>query len=347
MARSGSDADRDNIVLPPPWQFETKRRRRSACDQAQRSGATGSCADSRPRGVKRSSACSHRETGSRLALAMAQSRVASPPTCKATAPGCAASARKVCLSSGSWARTRGGDHPRPPRHLCVGRRRSRTCPTLTLEGLELARRSGDLWTEAMLLANAGVVLAALGELRKPTDAPRERARGASERQHPQRRQLAAVPRRHRARSPGLRAGTTTVRGEPRRPPYVGRQLGDLASPVAPRPRRRGNGRSDRARQLLEESISIERGAGLRPGLAGSLEVAAKLAIDDGCLARAARLYARASIGRESDGGTLMEVGGPPRTPDRPDPCNARRESVCRSLARRPRDEGGRVGGLRA
>jgi hypothetical protein len=74
------------------------------------------------------------------------------------------------------------------------------------------------------------------------------------------------------------------------------------------------GDSDLARQLLEESISIERGAGLRPGLAGSLEVSAKLAIDDGCLARAARLYACASVRRDADGGSLMEVGWPDPAP---------------------------------
>ena len=187
--------------------------------------------------------------------------------------------------------------------------------TLTVEGLGLARRSGDLWTEAMLLANAGVALAALGELDQAERMLEESVRGA--------RRVGNI----RGIGNWLRClgGVAVARGdyERARPLFeesvaILRTLGDslsisqtlahLALVAAE------TGDSGLARQLLEESISLERDAGPRPGLACNLEVAAKLAIDEGCPARAARMLGSASAHRESVGGTIMEVGWPDWAP---------------------------------
>ena len=67
--------------------------------------------------------------------------------------------------------------------------------------------------------------------------------------------------------------------------------------------------------MLAESIAIEREAGDRLGLAGNLEVFARLAVAQGRPARAGRLYACASVLRESVGFDAFEVGWPDPEPD--------------------------------
>jgi tetratricopeptide (TPR) repeat protein len=168
----------------------------------------------------------------------------------------------------------------------------------------------------MVLANAAVVLAALGELDQAERMLEESVQGARQGGNIRSvgnwlRCLGGIALAHRdyeRARPLFEESLAVLR-------TLGDSLGiSLAlSHLALVAAETGDG--DLARQLLEESISIERGAGLRPGLAGSLEVSAKLAIDDDCLARAARLYACASVRRDADGGTLMEVGWPDPAPE--------------------------------
>ncbi|HEY2218082.1 MAG TPA: BTAD domain-containing putative transcriptional regulator [Gaiellaceae bacterium] len=187
--------------------------------------------------------------------------------------------------------------------------------TLTVEGLELARRSGDLWTEAMLLANAGVALAAVGELDQAERMLEESVQGA--RQVGNIRGIGnwlrclggiAVARRDYERARPLLEESVAILRTLGDSLSISQTLAHLALVAAE------TGDRGLARQLLEESISLERDAGPRPGLACNLEVAAKLAIDEGCPARAARMLGSASAHRESVGGTIMEVGWPDWAP---------------------------------
>ncbi len=65
-----------------------------------------------------------------------------------------------------------------------------------------------------------------------------------------------------------------------------------------------------SRRLVAESIEIQQETGDRPGLVFNLEVCAELAAAEARQARAARLYACASVLRETVGSHPVEVGWP-------------------------------------
>ena len=93
--------------------------------------------------------------------------------------------------------------------------------------------------------------------------------------------------------------------------------------------------------MLAESIAIEREAGDRLGLAGNLEVFARLADAQGRPARAARLNACASVLRESVGFDAFEVGWPdPDAARRPPPWRTRRGRIRRGVGAGMRDDVG-------
>jgi tetratricopeptide (TPR) repeat protein len=169
--------------------------------------------------------------------------------------------------------------------------------------------------EAMLLANAGVTLAALGELDQAERMLEESVQGA--RQVGNIRGIGnwlrclggiALARRDYDRARPLFDESLAILRTLGDSLGISQTLAHVALVAAE------TGDSGLARRLLEEDISLQRDAGPRPGFASSLEVSARLAIDDGCPARAARLYARASVHRESVGGRLMEVGWPDPAP---------------------------------
>jgi predicted ATPase/DNA-binding SARP family transcriptional activator len=255
-------------------------------------------------------------SGSRATRALAQGRIAS----LAYVQGDSSGVRRFAEDSLAVLREIGDDHTVATLLGLLGSSAAaqgdiERAHTLTTEGLAVARRSGDLSTEAMLLANVGFVLAVRGELDHAERALEESVRGA--------RQVGNI--RSVGNWLGCLDGVALARHDYERARSlfeeslaVLRSLNDnwgishALSRLALVAEEAGD--SDLAQHLLEESISIERGAGLRPGLAGSLEVSARLASAKGSAARAVRLYACASVHRESVGASLMEVGWPDSAP---------------------------------
>ena len=179
------------------------------------------------------------------------------------------------------------------------------------EALELAKRTGDLTTETFARYTFGLVLAWRGELDEARLVCEESVRRA--------RQLGDV----RSIANWLRTlgGIAIAQGESDRARTlfneslaIHRTLDDQW----------GISRStsrlaivmleahdhDAARRMLAESLTIERKMGDRPGLIFNLELCAKLAAAENQPARATRLYACASVLRDSVGPHPVEVGWP-------------------------------------
>ena len=183
------------------------------------------------------------------------------------------------------------------------------------EGLAIARRSGDRSTEAMLLFNVGLARAWRGELEEAERTIEESVRGARRAGN-----VTSVGNWLRALgSISLARGdyeealpqfeqSLAVGRELDQPWCIGHSLSNLAL-VA-----QEMDDHDTARRLLAESVSIEREAAERLGLAANLEVCARLADAEGLPARAARLYACASVLRESVGVDPCEPGWPDPEP---------------------------------
>ena len=312
-------------------------RRTSVCGSAPRSGATGSCEDPTRRAASAWSGCwpsapARKRRGRWLSRGPHRLR-----SCRATTRLCVATARRACPSFAGWETTwrlAGTLGLLGVSALALGDPdRARA---LAEEGLEVARRSGDLMTESYaLLQRRCRACLARGARRGRAPDRGERARGASARERPQRRELDQGARRDCAGSGRLRAGAPPLRGEPRAPPHARRPLGDLPLALEPCARALEARDHDTARRLVAESVAIELKTGDRPGLVFNLEVCAGLAAAEGRPERAVRLYACASVLRESVGSHPCEVGWPdPETAGRPAPLRARRGSVRRSVGAR-------------
>ena len=201
----------------------------------------------------------------------------------------------------------------------------------------------DLSTEAMLLANVGVVLAASGDLDEAEHALEESVRrGASARE---RHAASGTGSGHSGRSRWLDA-TTRRRGCASRRvlPWDARSATGGRSLTRSRTLRSWHWRRETRTQrerMLAESIAIEREAGDRLGLAGNLEVFARLAVAQGRPARACppqRVRKRAPRVRG-----LRRVRGRvarSRAGRRPPPCRTRRGRIRRGVGAGMRDDVG-------
>ena len=141
-----------------------------------------------------------------------------------------------------------------------------------------------------------------------------------------------------------------LRGEPRHPPHARRPVGDL--PLALEPCARGcrstttttrRGACSRRASRSSGRRATGRGWRLQPRGVRGARRGARIA-----RARAARLYACASVLRESVGSPAVEVGWPdPRPLRRPPPFRARRGGIRRGVGAGTGDDAGRVARLRA
>ena len=181
------------------------------------------------------------------------------------------------------------------------------------EGLAVARRSGDLSTEAMLLFNVGMALAWRGDLDEAERTIEESVRGARQAGNVTSvgnwlRALGSVSlARHDYEGARPRFEESLALGREFGQPWcISHSLSNLAL-VAQEAHDHAT-----ARRLLEESIAMQRERRERLGLAANLEVFGRLAAAQGHTVRAARLYACASVLRE-------DVGVDPCEPGWPDP----------------------------
>jgi len=179
------------------------------------------------------------------------------------------------------------------------------------EGLEVARRTGDLSLEAYAAMSAGMVFVHRGEFDDAERFLEESVRGA--------RQLGNI--RSVANWTRALGGVALARGDYRRARplleeslAIHRTLGDpwgishsLSRLALVFLELHDN---DASRRLVAESLSIEREVGDRPGQLFDFEVLAALAIAEGRPVRAVRLYASASVLREAVGSHVIEPGGP-------------------------------------
>ena len=184
------------------------------------------------------------------------------------------------------------------------------------EGLDFARRSGDLSTEAMLLFNVGLALAANGDLEGAERAIEESVRGARRAGN-----VTSVGNWLRALGSISLARCDYAQARPQfekslsfgrelgQPWCISHSLSNLAL-VAQEERD-----YEAARRLLAESLEIQRESGERLGLAANLEVYGRLAAAEGDPVRAARLYGSASVLREAVGFDACELGWPDSEPD--------------------------------
>ncbi|MGZ8782151.1 MAG: ATP-binding protein [Gaiellaceae bacterium] len=186
---------------------------------------------------------------------------------------------------------------------------------LAEEGLVFARRSGDLSTEAMLLFNVGLALAWRGDLDDAERTIEESVRGARHAGNSTSvgnwlRALGSIALARRDYE-GARARfdeSLAFGRELGQPWCISHALSDLAL-VA-----QETHDHDLARGLLAESVAMQRETGERLGLAANLEVCARLAAAESFPARAAELYACASVLRESVGLDPCEPGWPASEP---------------------------------
>jgi len=181
---------------------------------------------------------------------------------------------------------------------------------LTEEGLAVSRRTGDLMTETRARYNVGVVLAWRGELDEAESLVEESVRVA--RQLEDVRNVAswltslggiAVARGDHARARPLFEESLAIHRTLDDTAGISRSLSRLAYV------REGRDH-DTSRRLIAESVEIELKTGNRPGLVFNLEICAGLAAAEGRHERAARLYAGASVLRESLGSHPYDVGWP-------------------------------------
>jgi len=181
---------------------------------------------------------------------------------------------------------------------------------LTEEGLAVSRRTGDLMTETSARYNVGVVLAWRGELDEAESLVEESVRVA--RQLEDVRNVAswltslggiAVARGDHARARPLFEESLAIHRTLDDTAGISRSLSRLAYV------REGRDH-DTSRRLIAESVEIELKTGNRPGLVFNLEICAGLAAAEGRHERAARLYAGASVLRESLGSHPYDVGWP-------------------------------------
>ena len=190
--------------------------------------------------------------------------------------------------------------------------------------------TGDLSTEAYAATNAGRMCLPPGRTRRGRAPDRgERARGASAREHPQRRELdralggIALARGDYPQARALFEESLGIHRTLDDPWGISHSLSRLALVSLEAHD------NDAARRLVAESLAIEREVGDRLGQLFNFEVLAELAAADGRPARAARLYACASVLREADG---QSTGGArlARPRARHDaasvPCSARKHS---------------------
>ena len=183
------------------------------------------------------------------------------------------------------------------------------------EGLDVARRSGDLSLEAMLLFNVGMSRAWSGELDEGERAIEDGVRKAREAGNVTSvgnwlRALGsiALARRDWAQARAHFDESLAVGRELSQPWCISHSLSNLAL-VAEETHD-----YDTARRLLAESLAIERESGERLGLAANLEVYGRLAAAQGHLLRAVRLYGCASVLRETVGVDACEIGWPDAEP---------------------------------
>ena len=185
---------------------------------------------------------------------------------------------------------------------------------LAEEGLVLARRSGDLSTEAMLLFNVGMALAWRGELDEAERAIEESVCGARQAGNVTsvRNWLRALGSISLARDDyegaRLRFEESLALGRESGQPWCISHSLELAL-VAQEARDQAA-----ARQLLAESVAMQREPRERLGLAANLEVYGRLAAAQDHLVRAARLYGGASVLREDVGFDPCEFGWPDPEP---------------------------------
>jgi tetratricopeptide (TPR) repeat protein len=177
------------------------------------------------------------------------------------------------------------------------------------EGLEYARRSGDLSAEAGLLLNVGLAHGWRGELEEAECKIEESIHGARRAGNVTSvgnwlRALGSISlaRRDYAQASLHFEQSLAVGREVGQPWCIAHTLSNLAL-VAQELHDH-----DAAHRMLAESLAIERESGDRMGLAANLEVYARLAAAAGHSARAARLSACACVLREAVGVDWCEVG---------------------------------------
>ena len=183
---------------------------------------------------------------------------------------------------------------------------------LAQEGLEIARRIGDLSTEVYATMPAGIVFAHRGEFDEAERLLEESVRAGRVSSGTSEASRTGAGRSAESRWPGAtirrravssrRASASTVRSAI--PWGISHSLSRLAVVFLELHD------NDAARRLISESLAIEREVGDRPGQLFDIEVLAALAAEEGRPVRAVRLYACSSMLRAEVGRLTVEPGWP-------------------------------------